>query len=134
MVNILCWNVAGWGPTIEFVKKDYGCLKHYFKLHNADIVCLQEFKQTNKSVEEKPAAVAANEEGRVTPRSTCRATLSVNLMITPCIQRVLRPWRLCCAQVGSLHVALQASSDGRQIQRHVERGSNVCEGGADRAS
>lgn len=62
-MRLLVWNVAGWGPTMNYVTKDYKNLAEFFRLHNADIVCLQEFKQTNKSVEEKPAAVGAREEG-----------------------------------------------------------------------
>lgn len=109
-MNLFCWNVAGWGPTIEFIRKDYKTLGEYFKLHNADIVCLQEFKQTNKNVEEKPANVGAREEGCGLSKRTAELAVSTpeSYRLRQNISLAHFPLWPSAPQVGPFHFSLQA--------------------------
>ena len=56
---ILSWNVAGWPPTIHFIRQHYKSLPNYFNLHGADVVAIQETKVTADKLTQDPTAVGA---------------------------------------------------------------------------
>eukprot|EP00924_Labyrinthula_sp_SR-Ha-C_P005199 maker-scaffold_1-snap-gene-24.15-mRNA-1 protein AED:0.02 eAED:0.02 QI:0/0/0/1/1/1/3/0/494 len=51
-MQIASWNVAGWWPTVEKIKKYMGLsIEDFLNKHNADIFCIQEAKISQRKLE-----------------------------------------------------------------------------------
>ena len=60
---IVSWNVAGWEPTLRYIKLHYKTLEAFLDRHSIDILCLQEVKVPRAKLASDPAAVGAHTPG-----------------------------------------------------------------------